>query len=135
MEKIDTSGLDRAFEENARRFGGESAEDAAIAHAESTPTPGPWHFAVCDGEVWIEDFHAEAIADVCPGINCVANARLLSAAPYLLSTLIHARNVIRQWHEIENGTYGEDDSAWRIYEKNAPEMRIINDAILKATKP
>ncbi|MBD2700104.1 hypothetical protein IC229_05625 [Spirosoma sp. BT702] len=47
----------------------------------------------------------------------------------LRKALIHARGVIKTWHNMDD----DDERAWSIYEKNSPEMRPINEAILKGT--
>jgi hypothetical protein len=53
-----------------------------------------------------------------------ANARLIAAAPELLTALQTAKDTIRVWH---------GPNAWDIYDRCSPEMMAINAAISKAT--
>ena len=56
------------------------------------------------------------------------HATLIAAAPDTLRALVHAREVIKTWHNMSD----DDGTSWSIYEKNSPEMKVINDAILRA---
>ena len=58
-----------------------------------------------------------------------ANAKLIAAAPELLEELIKAKELIKEWHNMGAGDMG--DGLWAIYEKKAPEMQSINNAIKK----
>lgn len=47
--------------------------------------------------------------------------------PYITG-LVDAKQIIRQWHGM-NIPVQEEEIAWRIYEKNAPEMKTVNEAL------
>ena len=59
-----------------------------------------------------------------------ANARLIvrsvNCHDELLAALKQAKDIIKIWH---------GSNAWEIYDNQSPEMKMINAAILKATKP
>ncbi len=52
-----------------------------------------------------------------------ANARLIAAAPDMLTALRTATETIRAWH---------GPNEWDIYDRASPEMKAINSAIAKA---
>lgn len=55
------------------------------------------------------------------------NARLLEA-------LKEAKTAIRTWHGMGMGKENEE-SIWKLYEQNSPEMKRINAAIAEAIAP
>lgn len=65
-----------------------------------------------------------------------ANAELLVRAPRLLRALIKAKELIHTWHGIRDGKCPEikGDPMWEIYERNAPEMREINELLTELNK-
>lgn len=65
--------------------------------------------------------------------ECMANAKLIAAVPDLLEALIQAKKIIRTWHGIGMSKENEDH-LWSIYNNQAPEMKIINETIKKATE-
>ncbi len=60
-----------------------------------------------------------------------ANADIAAAAPELLEALNEAKLLIRLWHGIHEDIPTERKS-WQLY-SNSPEMKLINNAIQKAT--
>jgi hypothetical protein len=54
--------------------------------------------------------------------------KLFVAAPELLEALIHAKKVIRLHHGMGMNE-PEEKMMWAIYDKNSPEMRVINNAL------
>lgn len=108
-------------------------------------TPGPWEVIAADDYfveatiiprergVVIFNLYENAICEVSnsPRDLGEANARLIAAAPDLLSALTEARLIIRQWHGMGMST-GDEIDAWNIYDRNAPEMKPINAALALA---
>jgi hypothetical protein len=103
-------------------------------------TPGPWTLIGGKNGEW--DIEAVGDHDTSGGgawaiaqtfgsvgygegnIESDANARLIAAAPELLTALQTAKDTIRVWH---------GPNAWDIYDRCSPEMMAINAAISKAT--
>jgi len=106
--------------------------------AHNQHTPGPWAF---DPDDFTEVFNPDSGAMICKVLEaddfpcleegthgdvqdeCLANARLIAAAPDMLEALKAAKETIRVWH---------GPNAWDIYDRSSPEMKAINEAIAKA---
>lgn len=92
----------------------------------SKHTPGPWEQ---DGEYIVapEVHSGFPLAEINPNASCFDIALIVSA-PELLEALEKAKETIKAWH----GMGPDADSFWNAYDKNSPEMKIINGAIAKA---
>ncbi len=88
-------------------------------------TPAPWHYSGPDSEydsAWIESFDFIIIAEVWPTNSTAANARLIAAAPDLLS-------VAQEYIRLASNASPQGVNDWtHLYERT-------NDVIKKATQP
>ncbi len=52
----------------------------------------------------------------------------------LLKALESAKETIKTWHDmhVRSWNAGDNDSLWELYDKNSPEMKLINEAIAEA---
>ena len=86
----------------------------------SEHTPGPWEAVDCDGDLWEVDSKLHAIcmiSDHPPQFK--ANARLIAAAPRMLSQLERTRNAFYD--------LGEDMPHW-AYVLGCEIMEVIREA-------
>lgn len=72
------------------------------------------------------DFHDE-ITQIMADFACIIALPIVKERAEFLTALKSAKSTIRNWHDMRH-TY---PGAWAIYERNAPEMKAINEAIEK----
>lgn len=104
-------------------------KDDSSARKADAHTPGKWQIAY-DGCICNEHgdfvcaFRWDSFKEFNDSPRNKADARLIAAAPDLLTELREAVEVIHSWHGPE---------AWEIYAEHSPEMKRINAAIARAT--
>jgi len=83
-------------------------------------------FGTCDGGTEDPDFYRSRMSRD----EAKANARLIAAAPDLLTALKQAVAAIRAFHGLGLPSHAESE-VWALYQRS-PEMQAINAAIAKA---
>ena len=79
----------------------------------SVPTPGCF-----------TDFSDE-ITTLMADFACIVALPIVRERVELMKALKSAKGTIRNWHDMRH----VQPSAWAIYERNAPEMKVINAAL------